>query len=74
FENFIFRFLLVFLAVFQGTLRILRGAKVNYFFKSHKLFEIFFLKINLLFFSSLLVSIIKNLVAVAGAKVAPLFV
>ena len=42
FEKFIFRFLLFFSSVCQGTLHVLRGAKVSHVFKSHKLFLIFF--------------------------------
>jgi hypothetical protein len=68
FENFYFRFLLLFLAVFQRSLRVLRGAKVTISFISHKLFLIFFEnKFSFRFW--LLVNILKNLVAVAGAKV-----
>jgi len=39
---FIFAFLLFFLSVCQGTLHVLRGAKVSSTFESHKLFLIFF--------------------------------
>ena len=42
FEKFIFRFLLFFSSACQGTLHVLRGAKVSHVFKSHKLFLIFF--------------------------------
>ncbi|WP_431241683.1 hypothetical protein ACQ9BO_17025 [Flavobacterium sp. P21] len=71
FETF-FRFhFLISLSISQGTFRVLRGANVERFFKTCKLFLNFFSQESLPVWFLLPASISVNVFAVAGAKVAP---